>query len=59
LGRAGNALADDSPANSQPDTQCAAYGLRFHSVYDGISDPWETLFAVCLRFPVALKRRQT
>jgi hypothetical protein len=38
LCRAGDLLADDPSAYPQPDTQGPAYGLRFHSVYDGISD---------------------
>jgi len=38
LGRAGDVLSNDPSAYPQPDTQGPAYGLRFHSVYDGISD---------------------
>lgn len=35
----GCTLACDAPGDPQPDAQSAADGVRFHSIYDGSSDP--------------------
>jgi hypothetical protein len=40
-----HALACDAPGNSEADAQGAAYGVRFHSVYDGISGPCRAAFS--------------
>lgn len=39
LRRAGQALASDASCDANADAKCAANGLRFHTVYDGNSDP--------------------
>ncbi len=35
----GHALTGNAPGDPQPDPQSASNGVRFHSVYDGSSDP--------------------
>lgn len=39
LGACSNLLAGDAPGDPQPNPQSAADGVRFHSIYDGSSDP--------------------
>jgi hypothetical protein len=46
----GNALTGDAPGDPQTDSQSAANGVRFHTVYDGSSDPCRASFQGRLPF---------
>jgi hypothetical protein len=46
----GHALAGNPPGDPQPDPQGSANGVRFHTVYDGSSDPCRTGFQGRLPF---------
>jgi hypothetical protein len=46
----GHALACNTPGDPQADPQSAANGVRFHTVYDGSSDPWRASFEGWLPF---------
>jgi len=54
----GYALTRDAPGDAHADAQSAADGVRFHSIYDGSSDPWRSNFEGCYRFAVARSQRR-
>ncbi len=55
LRRARQLLSRDAPCNANADAECAADGLRFHTVYDGNSDPY---FRGRGQLPIALFRHR-
>ena len=53
------ALAGDAAGNAQSDSQGAADGARFHSIYDGTSPLVVPFFNCLCCLSVALEQRRT